>query len=252
MIFAPWGTVLQEHFLPLFWVQHFVMLFLLWSCLRGMTEHRLQMHYTKRAYKEQLRSYCSKGLYGWLTLHRQRTMLLQGDSITARYIRVHNASLWLMPAGILLLISAASHLWAIWAAFGVVLAETVCAGGFALYCRFYRARSSKVPHAGISWPAVWMRYGYALCAMIFLGVEQIIPAALLLVADGIHILVARAMQWDSYYCFMQSVNHRPMTPHHHSASFRNDRKQDKDMRNTAWLLIGLGVVCGALFLLPPT
>ena len=95
-----------------------------------------------------------------------------------------------------------------------------------------------------------MRYGYALSGLVFLGVEQIIPAALLLMADGVHILVARAMKWDSYYCFMQSVNHRPMTPHHHSASFRNNRKNDKDMRNTAILLIGMGllVLCAAIFL----
>lgn len=250
MIFAPWGIVLQEYFLPLFWVLHFFMLFLLWSCLRSMVEHRLQMHYTKRSYKEQLRSYCSKGLYGWLTLHRQRTMLPEGDSITARYIRVHNASLWLLPVGIVLLILSTSHLWAIWAACVAVLAETICAGSFALHCRFFKARSSKVPHAGISWPAVWLRYGYALLAMICLGIEWVIPAALLLIANGIHILIAREAKWDHYYCYIQSISHRPMTPHHHSASFRNNRKNDKDMRNTAFLLIGMGVLvlCAAIFL----
>lgn len=244
--------------LPASFLFHAVWVFAICGMIRNEVEHRLRRQYTKRAYKERERTHIKetyadhwfwlRGIWRGLTMHRQRTMAPKHDRITATLIHIQNVLLILLFIGFVLLGLSANIESVLPAAAALVIAECLLCFGWTIRHLFLLPKRARDPNERISIPALWLRYGYALAATLCLAVERVIPAALLMIANGIHLLIARAYKCDHYYCFVQSISHRPMTPHHHSASSRNNRKNEKDMRNTAILLILIGVALLCLFL----
>ncbi len=87
------------------------------------------------------------------------------------------------------------------------------------------------------------RYGFILIGytLIILAEENIIPYYWI----GLSFILYGLIEWiisetgsESFYCAMQNLNHRKMTPYRHSASFKNKAKKDGIQISLVFIIIG--------------
>ena len=223
------------------------------QCRRLLRLHLLQTH-SGRAVKEAERAHTQAVFSGFhplkamrddLTMHWE--MQLAGrDPFARRLAAVNLTALLLFPAVSLLAVSGWMPAVTAWG----IAVLTLCA--LILMCiLLHRQRKhpgkQRQPHEQISLPALWLRYGYCIAALILLACECHCAGALCITANGIHTLLACRFRADHFYCAMQSFSRRPMTPHHHAEPFC--RKAEKEGRKAALIEIVSGTVLAIGFAL---
>ena len=214
---------------------------------RALLRLYIQQTHTKRAIKEAERAHTQAMFSGFHplralrdTLTMQWEMQLAGNDPFAGKLRALSIMALLLPlAGYCAVLSGRIPVVTAWFAAVLTVCESVLLLILMLRQRQIRTKK-RDPHEHISLPALWLRYGWCIAALVLLAVDLHIPAALCITANGIHILIGRALRADHFYCAAQNIHRRPMTPHHHSDAFR--RRAEREGLQTGWLVTGSGIL----------
>lgn len=208
---------------------------------RDAMEQRLFQIRTKRAIKEAHRNATQllfahgqrhsflRGIRNRLTLRWQR--VLGGDDVYIKRLGILNdAILLILPFAELLCILGSRIPLCAWIALGIVVLELPIWLVLSIFClRMHKLRRrQRSPYERISVPAYFLRDGYPLIAVACIATEHFAAACIVLLIETAHLMIARDAQADHFYCMMQNVSHRPMTPQHHSEPFK--RKAEKDAK----------------------
>lgn len=218
---------------------------------------------TKRAIKEAQRTHTNliwgvhthllRGFCDHMTLKWRRTLAGDGDQYARRICAVNNAALLILPIAVLLCIAGYRLPVLVWLMLPLVMTESAVWLWLVIICIRSTVqkpvRRKRSPYEKKSLPAYFLRYGYIIPGMVTLSMEKLLLTGLLWAANAVHMLIARACKADHFYCMMQNVGHRPMTPHHHNEAFR--RRAEKEGLQIAVVDLIAALLCIALeFLLP--
>lgn len=226
---------------------------------RDAIEQRLSQIRTKRAIKEARRAPMQispdAGLMRRL-LHSLRDHLmlrwqrqLGGDDTYIRRLGMLNdAILLIFPFAEILCILGSRIPLCAWIALGIVLAEVPIWLILSILCIRKPAPRKRSLYEKISVPAYFLRYGYPLAAVILLCTELYALSGAVLLAETVHLFLARNAHADHFYCMMQNVHHHPMTPQHHSEPFKRTAEHDARTVIACNLVFAGGCFLAALFL----
>lgn len=224
---------------------------------RDAIEQRLFQIRTKRAIKEARRAPMQispdaglmrrllHGLRDHLMLRWQRQ--LGGDDAYIRRLGILNdAILLILPLAEIICILGSRIPLCAWIALGIVALELPIWFVVSIFClRMHKLpQRQRSPYEKISVPAYVLRDGYPLAAVVCLATEHCALAGMVLLAETAHLAIACHAHTDHFYCMMQNVHHRPMTPQHHSEPFK--RTAEKDAK--VYIVCNL-VLAGGCFLL---
>lgn len=236
------------------------------GCLHSALEGHLARSYTKRAYKTAYRKYFNdifrdlwfvpRGVWGWLTLRWQRSLMAESDSLAHRLLICNRVLLWSTLCYTLTLLlsvweSACILVPMVMGLLGSIALLVLAMLAHHLSRRPLRGGASAQGQQKISVPAYLLRYGYLIAALLCVVPEHPLGfaiAGMLLCVNGMHLLLERHFHTDTFYCYVQNLEHHPMTSGHHSASYRNYAEKQGRGDVAVLLVMGIGTLLGGVLL----